>query len=333
MRDKIKNHIRKNKKALMNHFKDKPEQAVGFFYKSGKTILKNRGISCSGTAVSLKDGKKETISLKNGTFSFAEKGKKGESLQVNYKLASVAVLGDGIENVSGNCSIDNQGMIKIALKKGTYCDGTVSAEGTIALNERMIKKYLVNIINMDFNYWYTMHVGVGSITGRANIRATGQNRSLKEPYPVDSISLLLSDSKIEKLPVQQSLATSLFLPELSSLQFTALKCSVVFDTTDTISAKIKGEGPDLNFTSNGWSTVSGKMQYRMDGTFTREKVKRFPAVVRKMLVPAPKGGGKFGCRIYGKLSDPRFELDKETLQRAIGSMFDDFKDEIIKMYR
>lgn len=329
-RNNLEKLVRKNKKALLNRFKNEPEQAIQFFLASVELFLRNSDVSCSGTTVYLKNGKKEMVSLKSGTFFF---GKRSDSLLVDFTIASATIFGDGIENISGNCSIDNQGLSRIVIKKGTYCDGDITAEGTIDVITRTAKRYFVNVTDMDFNYWYTMHVGIGSITGRATIRATGTNRSLERNYPIDSLSLLLSAGKIEKLPVQQSLATSLFLPELSSLNFTVLSGNAVFDTTDTIALNIIGKGPDLNFSSKGWNTISGTMHYRMDGTFTREKVKRFPAVVRKMLVPTSKGGGKFGCRIYGNLNDPRFELDKETLQRAIGSMFDDFKDELIKMYR
>lgn len=332
-RRKVREIIGKKGKTSFKSTGNLSESHLRKLFTAGHALLKNRPVRCSGVNCTFGKETKEIVGLKNAELVFSGSGKKNKKVDVTYRIPLMTFHGDGIEEVAGNCGLDTDGILMVEVKKGTYYDGAVEGTGKVNLFAQRVGSYKLTIKNLDFTNWYMLKVGVGSISGNADITVTGNDIPFSDRYMTRKIDARLVNVKMEGLPVQRSLATSLFIPEIKSLQFSTIEVAARTNSGDTVTVELKGDGPDLIFSSNGWQTASGNMQYTMTGTFSKEMIQQFPPVVRKSLVPVAQGGGKFGCRIFGDFNDPRFELDKETLQRAIGSMFNDVKDEFMKLFR
>ena len=173
---------------------------------------------------------------------------------------------------------------------------------------------------------------MGEIHGKLSAEARGGDISWDSLFSLVRLKLSLEDCTIAGLPIQKALATSLFLPSIATLDFSSISATAEMKTGDTIRTTFKGVGDQLDFSSEGWVMLNGRLQQQFNGVFSGKMAASFPDVVKNSLIPAGKGKRKLTCRLFGTYYEPRFELDQATLRRAVGNMFDGLRQEIIDIH-
>jgi hypothetical protein len=235
-----------------------------------------------------------------------------------------------MQNIQCTAILVPDGTLVIQNLSGSYFDGKVRARGTIELFDNQSTTYSLMIDKMDMAYWYSVHVGIGELTGSATIHCKGDNIPLHQLGSAMNCTVNINKCNVSNLPVQQSLATSLFIPSLTTITFDKIAFTARKNADDTVYASFNGRGDDIEFTTSGWVLMNGKIEQQIEGTFSEAMVSRFPPDIRSILASENNRGWKFGCRLNGTYADPRFELDKETLQRAIGGLFQNIQQDITK---
>jgi len=252
-----------------------------------------------------------------------------DELLLDARFPIINALGDGMQNVKCTAMLTTDGQLSIGDLSAVYFDGHLKAKGSIALFENDLKtSYAVTIEKLDFSYWYAMHCSTGKITGTANIACRGEDIPFNSLDSTFSLSTTIYDCTVYDLPLQQSLATSLFIPSLSSLEFKKLSLRLRKKDRDTIATALSGASDQISFSSNGWELNNGTVQQMVNGVISARMINTFPSDVRKILSAGKNEDWKFSCRLFGTLDDPRFELDRETLQRAVGGFFNNLQQEI-----
>jgi hypothetical protein len=276
--------------------------------------------------------KRELTQGANGSIAIVQSKENSENSEIEVSFPFLKIYGDGFENIKCAISYSPDGRIFLQNCTAKYYDGKIKARATINLQENLVDSYLLNIEKMDLAYWYAVHVGTGKIAGGTSLHLEGSSVPLRRPLRSAELQMTISPCSINDLPMQQSLATSLFIPSLSTIEFSKITVRAAFDTADTIKATLSGSGDQLNFNASGWIKTDGALQQHVEGTFSKKMIAELPPVVKKTLEPTKDGGRSFRCRLYGTFADPRFELDKETLQRAVGNMFENVSRELLQQY-
>lgn len=332
-RKKIRSSILSGEPDLFTSLYVRPASASErlFFAKNSVSGIKGGRITDLSFSVKLKN--REILRGNNGDMDFGNSDENSSDGEIKIAFPFLQISGDGIENMKCAVSFTSQGEVFLQNCTAKYYDGKIKARGTINLREDRIDSYLLTIEKMDFAYWYAVHVGIGEISGRTNINLEGGNVPLSRPVQQAELRMVVSPCVINDLPVQQSLATSLFIPSLSAIEFSKVTARAVIDTGDTIKTAFSGDGDQINFSTTGWVRRDGLLQQQLDGTFSRKMISSLPPIVGKTLERAEDGGRRFRCRLFGSFNDPRFELDKETLRRAVGTMFDEFRQDLQQYYQ
>ena len=331
-RKKIKNTLFPTETDLFKSIYVRPATPMQKVILLKSQLSEIKGGAVSDLRFSIKGKGREIVSGFNGTLQFGSSEDNPEDSDVKIAFPVMKISGDGFENVKCAVSFSSEGEVFVQNGTARYYDGRIKSHGTINLLKNRIESYLFTIEKMDLAYWYAVHVGIGKISGSANLHIEGDNVPFEGFSHDAELRLAVSPCVITDLPVQQSLATSLFIPSLSTIEFSKLTARAVIGTGDTVTASFFGNGDQLDFNSNGWVRKDGLMQQQIEGIFSAAAVDKLPPLVRKTLEPAPDGGRRFRCRLFGTFDDPRFELDEATLRKAIGTMFDEFGKELLQQY-
>jgi len=287
----------------------------------------------SGIRIWVKLRDRQLIRCINGEMSFRESSEEPDNIDVELAVARMNVVGDGLEDISCNLILKPSGDVLFDKLSARYFEGRIRGEARINPARNLVGSYSLVFDKIDLGYWYAVHVGTGKVSGRAALHIEGGDVPLDQITSRVSLHGILAPCSIEDLPVQQSLATSLFIPSLSSLGFSKVSINALMDTTDTVHTTIRATGDQVDFDASGWIMRNGPLQQQINGTFSEQMVGQLPPIVAKTLMPSKDDGRMFTCRLFGTFSDPRFELDEEILRRAVGSLFEEASRELIELHR
>ncbi len=308
----------------------RPANLTGKLIQVGSRLKRGVKVSMDEVRFIVKEQDRELVRGLNGTVEFAVAADGPDRLEAKADFPIVNVCGDGLQNLRSTFHLTPDGEVTVSSFTGTYYDGKIRAEAKMDLYGGYIDSYSLSLDKMDLAYWYSVHIGIGEITGRLSARCEGENTPLRMELPKGQMNLTLYRPVVSGLPVQQSLATSLFIPSLSMLEFARITVAARPGPADTTFASFKGTGDQLEFSSEGWILKDGTLQQQISAVFQKEMTGQLPPNVRKALKQTSDEGVEFGCKLFGTFNDPRFELDHETLQRAVGSLFEDLSEEIMK---
>ncbi len=331
-RHKIMNMIFSTEADLFSALYIEPEIVLNKLLAVKNHLTSVSGANISDFNISFDLKGKEVVRGFNGEVDFGRSKDKPNDNDIKIAFPVMKVFGDGIENVRCAVSFLPEGEIYLQNCTARYFDGKIKTRGIINLLKKQIESYLLIIEKMDLGYWYSVHIGEGNVTGKVNLRMEGNSVAFNNLSHRGELRIVISPFKIENLPLQQSLATSLFIPSLSTLEFSKFSANAVLDKKDTVTASFTGEGDRLVLTGSGWIQKDGLLNQQIEGTFTAAELKNLPLLVRSSLEPASNGGRRFRCRLSGSFNDPRFELDAETLRRAIGAMINEFGKDLLRNY-
>jgi hypothetical protein len=288
--------------------------------------------SISDVAVTVSADARELLRCVGGTVILkADREQTGE-LRAKVRFPVVNIAGDGVQELECSVTASPSGKIGVNGISGVYFDGKAGGKIAIDLQKQQIDSYEGTIEQMDMSYWYTVHGGIGEITGKLNLQAKGERLPLVFPPRTTDLNMVLQQCTITGLPIQHALATSLFIPSLATIPFSVITADIGINEGDTITTDIRGEGDTLDFSSHGWVLTDGSLQQKLEGVFSKVMINSFPPMVKNSLEPAGKGKRRFTCRLFGTFAEPRFELDDAILRRAVGSMFEGLRQDVIDIH-
>ena len=332
-RREIRRQLYSGNTALLDLFCRQPDKAYERLCALWHAIVKDGTGDFSGIGFTGTKGTKEIARGVNGTLNLVHNGRQPENIGIKLQLPTLNIAGDGLQNLRCTAVAASGAHVEIENLTGSYFDGKLKGKAILDFMRNRIESYDCSIEKMDMAYWYTVHVGIGEITGKCSIHAQGRTSPMQLPLNEADIAVTLHQCRVTKLPVQQALATSMFIPSLSSIDFSRITIDASVNSADTVFTTFTGTGEQLDFTSKGWVTAGGYLQQQFEGVFSKRMVDSFPNVVKKTLEPAGNGKRQFQCRLYGTYTDPLFELDEATLRRAVGNMFDDLRQSVFETLR
>jgi hypothetical protein len=307
----------------------RPDTAYSHLFTLWQLLVRKGDTEFSDLRFSYLSGNREVVRGLNGTMTLQNDEQQPEAIEMELDVSIVNISGDGLQDVRCSATALPSGRVTLSNVGGRYFDGKIKGKAVIDVVQSSLESYECSIEKMDMAYWYTVHVGIGEVTGKATLRATGRDMPLRFPAPAADMQITLQQCKIANLPVQEALATSLFIPSLESIMFSRLTITAELHSGDTIPTTITANGDQLDFSSEGWVLADGHIHQKINGVFSKAMVDSFPPIVKKTLEPAPNGSRRLTCRLYGTYYDPLFELDEATMRRAVGNMFEEQRQQIM----
>jgi hypothetical protein len=77
----------------------------------------------------------------------------------------------------------------------------------------------------------------------------------------------------------------------------------------------------------------GSLNQNLEAIFNEKFIKKLQPVVVNSLIKGENGNRIFRCKVYGNSSSPRVALDSTVLRNAIGSVFDDMKENFKYLFK
>ena len=332
LRNRLKKAFKHN---ASNTSKDNTISSNSFtniFIKNGATILGDIPITFTGVQVSQTVKEVQLFSTASGNALLFRDSSRTDSLILQTSFPMLTIAKEQLKQCSCTVSLSSHAVLSVQQFKCKYYKGTINFNGTANLTTMQLPAYTFTIENMEIGTWYAIHKGIGVIDGNVSLHFEGKKTPLVYQIPNGVLTCTISNVSLDSLPIQKSLVNALFIPTMSSLKFDSISTIAHIDETDTITTEFHGSGGQLDFNAHGWVTRNGYFEQKLTGVFSRSMAATFPPFVKKSLKKTKNRGREFTCRLYGTNADPRFELDKEILQRAVGTLFEDFSEDIIKMY-
>lgn len=267
------------------------------------------------------------ISVSGGGGTIMLQSEAGRGIGGKCAFENAIVFGDSIHGVDAGILLTPERKLLLEEGKGTYYRGPVRAEAAVSLAGPVLDTFSMIVDSMDFDRWYHVRTGTEELKGNATLYLNGGPANL----PVTA-KLVIRRCTVDGLPLQVALASLLGLKDCAALRFSEVAVDAVFGRDDTIAVSASGTGEQLVFSTDGHVMRDGRLQLDLRGTFPKTVADTFAPFVRKMLIPAKEGGREFYCRVYGTYMRPKFELDRTMLQRAVGSLFEEIRDDVMKYY-
>ena len=143
----------------------------------------------------------------------------------------------------------------------------------------------------------------------------------------------LSEVSVWETPVQRALAELLENPDFKRLSFSRVKADFTILHRDTIRTDISGSGEVLDFKSSGMFNLKGGINQKVNAALSDEAIKELPGFVVNSLAVDENNRCAVRCRIFGTFDEPKVELDREILKKAIGNVFEQMRENLKGIFR
>ncbi|MCX7726486.1 MAG: hypothetical protein N2053_06525 [Chitinispirillaceae bacterium] len=328
-RKKITDQLLSREPDLFRFFYFRPIRAIKELFLSDKLIPFVKKIAFSGLDFSLRSPAGESVNATDGKIIIKRGINPSENSNIKVSFKFLKISGEGLENIKCALKDLSENELSFQLFSAKYSDGIMSGRALIDVQNNIIKSYVLKINDMDLAYWYTLNVGDGEIGGRTDIFIEGAD------IPINNITLrgelraVVKDCKIYDVSIMKSLATALFIPQMPAIKFDRINIRCIINKKDTINTYLNGQGDQLNLSMNGWIAINQSLYQNVEGIFSKKFMEMLPQYLKIALEKTKEEDYKFKCRLLGTLKDPRVEVDKEILERAIGNLIEDFKNNLL----
>jgi hypothetical protein len=256
-------------------------------------------------------------------------------LQGSLAAGSLSVAGAlAARQMSASFSCDTN-ILTLSDCRGSALDGKVRCAGIIDLERECLAAGSLSVKNGDLEElrrWYDTTNGY--IVGRADLNVTLDSSDLL----VDSLrgrgDLTITQCTLRRFAFQKTLLTMFAFPHFARPQFDKVEAEFTLQPGGRILAKARGRGDTLIVTTDGWIRMNNTLDQSITCEFSKAGVKSMTEFLRKTLEETKRGGRTFTCRVYGKIDDPKFEIQSQkVLQRAVQNLFDDVRFNLQQWFR
>lgn len=205
-----------------------------------------------------------------------------------------------------------------------YKQGSIGITGAIAIDKMRLNN--LHIAGSDFNISeiYEQYGKAGSLSGIADFKLNFAS----SPLIIDSLkiegSVKTTLLKISDLPFQTAFAQLLSADKLNQLSFRNTKTDFKKLPDSRYEISVCGNGDQISFESKGWFSNDGLLEQQIEGVIKDSFVNELPRMIAASLERRDYGRF-FKCKLYGTFSEPKIELDREILRKAVKNMFTNIK--------
>jgi hypothetical protein len=178
----------------------------------------------------------------------------------------------------------------------------------------------------------SLHLGKDSLSGKIDGTIHIDVKLESSTFNYDSLNgsgfVTIDNATITGTGFQNSLKALIMSSQIDTLCFNKIKNEFELQKNMTFVNKSQGEGEKITFSARGWIQPDGSLNQNFEAIFSPGFVKGLPPVVAGSLLDGENNNKIFRCKVYGNTASPRVELDSTVLRKAIGSVFDDMKQNL-----
>ncbi|NLG18513.1 MAG: AsmA-like C-terminal region-containing protein [Fibrobacter sp.] len=282
--------------------------------------------------VDITRGNEITSSIQNLSAHVFFEEDKAEEIQMSFEGEKIFAGRNIAEHFKGTAAY-NDGRVRFNKCKGRAYNGKFKINATINLLNRYLEKS--DMAGFDFDlqsFCNDQHFQKGKISGKADIEM-----NLRGFLNIDSLRgtavVTASDVSVSEFPIQNAFSIFLMVPQFSSLYFQKIRADLEFKPQGVILTSINGNGEMLDIESDGWIDKGGTLNQQMHGEISEALVEDLSNLVVNSLESTERNGRLFKCRVYGSLSNPKIELDKTILKKAVGNVFQNVRQGFQELFK
>jgi hypothetical protein len=218
--------------------------------------------------------------------------------------------------------------------RGRFLGGKVKGDAIIDLVEHQLAYANIDANDIDLKSYYKfMGAQQGSLAGRADLDLELHRSAMHRDSLHGTGTLVATRLVAVDLPVQKSLVMMMVVPRLAELHFRKLKTDFQIRDGRILKTEAYGSGDLLDFKAVGWFQTDGALDQKIEGVLSKEFVDELPKLVKASMEQTRDSGRSFNIRVHGTFAEPRLELDKATMRRAVGGIFENFRDGLKDMFK
>jgi hypothetical protein len=269
----------------------------------------------------------------NGGFIDVSNNYEQKEMGINYQIGVAKVKGVHFEFNKGTLLL-NEKYLKIVKGRGAYLNGKYKVTGDIDLFHSRFNTVQIGITDLQMSSLYSNFEPVtGNIEGKISIDL----RLDPSVFNLDSLrgsgGLVLENVSIAGTTFQNTISSMIMCPQIDTLHFEKIKNDFDLKKNLTFFNSTHGTGNEINFSSKGWLQPDGSLNQNLEAIFNEKFIKKLQPVVVNSLIKGENGNRIFRCKVYGNSSSPRVALDSTVLRNAIGSVFDDMKENFKYLFK
>lgn len=223
------------------------------------------------------------------------------------------------------CSLKyKNGNVDISDLSTRFGKGIIRVIGGVNTSKMKLNRLHVVGSDLDISEVCNRYLKAGKLNCVADLKLDLNSSALNiDSLKIDGI-VKTSVLEISDLPLQEPFSQIVFMNKLPNVSFTDFETTFKTKPESKYDVRISGIGQQLKIESNGWFSLDGALEQRIEGVIAESFAKEFPRIVVGTL-PRKNAGRYFKCRLFGTLREPKIELDKEILQHAVKNIFTNIK--------
>jgi hypothetical protein len=286
-----------------------------------------RTVTLSRASIEVKRADTTFILLKNLKGECRIGGGDVRSMMCTVSAGSLSIAGvQAAHSMHAEFTCDTTA-IAVTESRGIVFDGKVRCGGSADLGRRMLTGLTLSAKDCDVGEWYRWNdTANGAIRGRADLNFDLDSSDLTLDSLRGKGDLSATDVTLAGFPFQKSLVTMFAFPYFKRPRFDKVEADLSLKPGGILSAKARGKSDTLVVSTNGWLGMNGTLDEHVTCEFTRSGTAKLTEFLRKTLEETKGGGRVLTCRIYGKIGNPKFEIESQKIiQKAVQNLFDDVR--------
>lgn len=256
-----------------------------------------------------------------------------KTMDILYQIA-VAKVNDYIfEYNKGSLLVGGRDM-KILKSKGRYLNGKYKIAGDVDLFQTRLHSIQIGVADLQMS---SLNLGKDSLSGKLDGTIHFDVKLESSSFYPDSLTgngvVTFDNAAVTGTGFQKSLKELIMSSQVDTLRFDKIKNEFDLRKNMTFFNKTQGEGEEITFSTKGWIQPDGSLNQNFEAIFDPGFVNELPPVVAGSLLDGENNKKIFRCKVYGNTASPRVELDSTVLRKAIGSVFDDMKQNLKYLFK
>ncbi len=291
-----------------------------------------KSISIDGKTVKISKRNAPFISAESFCFDISREQEKSRNIRIDFDAAELVYLKNDFTFLRVNCLFDKK-FFNINRCRARVFDGKIKFVTRLDLVNKRMHDFTLDASGLNLEKMIASTDIPRCISGSMDIDLNLISSALE----LDSVRgkgvVNVSEMSVWETPVQRALAELLENPNFNRLSFSRVKADFEILDRNTIRTDISGSGEVLDFKSNGMLNLKGKINQQVDAALSENAIKELPGFVVNSLALNENNRRAVRCRIYGTLAEPKVELDREILKKAIGNVFEQMRENLKGIFR
>jgi hypothetical protein len=274
-------------------------------------------------ALKVTKGKKNDIVAKDFSFEIGPGDEGAGVIECFFEGDEVYYRKNFVTDIKGVVTYD--GRVRLNRCKGRAYGGKFRVSSVIDPEKRYLEQLSFSGSGLNLKRLYqAQQFGSGEVGGKADIEIR-----LWGNLEIDSLrgtaAINVTEFSTRGLSIQEAFSFFLSAPEFKELRFSKFKADLQLQGQGKLLTAMSGSGEMLDLNADGWISLDGELNQEMRGEISAKMARKLSNLVAGSLESTERRGKLFKCRVYGSLSNPKIELDRMILKRAVGNVFQNMR--------